>query len=138
MTLNSRPVHPDTRSPRQKELDEAAANGNWEGFEVHQLLEEEGADQILEHRRTLAKESEMDQTVALGNIKGQPFRWKDKVFRIMRCDFIGGQAVVEVVPHDEEFVAELKKRVEQDRFHTLAYYQGFGFICFPEDYQKYG
>jgi hypothetical protein len=118
-------------------MDEAVANGNWDGFDVRQLLEEEGADQILEHRRTLAKENGMDQTLTVGNIQGQPFRWKDKVFRIMRCDYVGGQAVVEVVPHDEEFVAAVKKRVEQDRFHTLAYYQGFGFICFPEDYQKY-
>lgn len=79
----------------------------------------------------------MDQTVALATIQGQPFRWKDKVFRIMHCDYVGGQAIVEVVPHDEEFVAAVKKRVEQDRFHTLSHYQGFGFICFPEDYQKY-
>ena len=40
-------------------------------------------------------------------------------------------------PLDAEFVAEVKKRVERDRFHTLTYYQGFGFICFPEDYAKY-
>jgi hypothetical protein len=44
---------------------------------------------------------------------------------------------VEVTPHDDEFEAEVKRRVETDRFHHLAYCQGFGFVCFPEDYQQY-
>ena len=79
----------------------------------------------------------MDQTTAPAGVRGQPFRWKEKVFRILRCDFVGGQALVEVSPSDPEFEAEVKKRLEKDRFHTLTYYQGFGFICFPEDYPKY-
>ncbi len=33
--------------------------------------------------------------------------------------------------------AELKQRIEQDRFHNLNVYLGYGFICFPEDYHKY-
>lgn len=79
----------------------------------------------------------MNHTTAMESLRNQPFRWKDKVFRIIQCDYIGNQAQVEVVPHDLDFVAEVKRRVEQDRFHTLTYYQGFGFICFPEDYSKY-
>ena len=79
----------------------------------------------------------MDQSIAMSSLRGQPFRWKNKVFRIVRCEYVGGQALVEVIPHDPDFLAEVKRRIEQDRFHTLTYYQGFGFICFPEDYQKY-
>lgn len=135
--MNQRIVNADPRSLRQRKIDEAIAEGNWEGFIVEQLLTEEGADQILEHRQALAKGIAMDQIVALASVKGQPFRWKDQVFRLLRCDYVEGNAIVEVVPHDAEFIAEVKQRVEQDRFHTLTYYQGFGFICFPEDYKKY-
>ena len=73
----------------------------------------------------------------MGGVRGQPFRWKDKVYRVIRCDYVGGEALVEATPPDPEFMAEVKRRVETDRFHTLNYYQGFGFISFPEDYAKY-
>jgi hypothetical protein len=132
-----RTVSEDPRTQSQKTVDEAIAVGDWSGFETESLLTEEGAYQILQHCHNLAKEMEMDQAVALGGVRGQPFRWKDRVYRIMRSDYVGGEALVEVVPHDPEFVAVLKKRIEDDRFHTLTYYQGFGFVCFPEDYQKY-
>jgi hypothetical protein len=127
----------DVRSPSQLQADAAAAAEDWQGFTTEVVLDEDGAHQILEHCRNLAKESEMDQTIALGGVKNQPFRWKDKVFRILRCEYVNGEALVEVVPHDAAFIAEVKRRVQADRFHTLTYYQGFGFICFPEDYQQY-
>jgi hypothetical protein len=50
---------------------------------------------------------------------------------------VNGEAVVEIAPHDDELAGELKRRVEQDRFHNPGFYLGFGFVCFPEDYQKY-
>lgn len=93
--------------------------------------------QILEQRRRQAEGGNLNHGATSGGLRNQPFRWREKVFRILRCDYAEGQAIVEVAPADTEFIAEVKKRVEQDRFHTLAYYQGFGFICFPEDYQKY-
>jgi len=127
----------DPRNPGQETSDKAAAAEDWTGFASEELLTEEGAHQILEHCHSLAKEVAMDQSIALGSVQKQPFRWHDKVYRIIRCEYVGGEAFAEVVPHDPDFVAELKKRVEQDRFHTLTYYQGFGFMCFPEDYQKY-
>lgn len=136
--MNKKPIPlADSRTPVQQEADAQIVAGDWAGFEVTNLLSDEGADQIIEHCHNLAKEAEMDQTTTLGSIKSQPFRWKDKVYRILRYDYVGGQALVEAIPHDPDFVAELKKRVEADRFHTLTYYQGFGFISFPEDYAKY-
>ena len=127
----------DPRSPEQRLADEAAAAGTWEGFETEELLADQGALEILLHCRALAKETPMDQYTAMASVRGQPFRWKDKVYRIIRCDYVGGEAVVEATPPDPDFTAEVKRRVEADRFHTLNYYQGFGFICFPEDYAKY-
>ncbi len=113
-----------------RRADEAAA-GTWEGFDTEELLTEEGAVEILSHSRALAKED------AMGSARAQPFRWKNKVYRIVRCDYVGSEAVVEATPPDPDFTAEIKRRVEADRFHTLTYYQGFGFIAFPEDYAKY-
>jgi hypothetical protein len=127
----------DPRSAAQQLADAAVAAGNWDGFETEQLLTEEGAAQILEHRQNLAREREVDPSAALGFVKSQPFRWRDKVFRILRCDYVNGQALVEVAPSDPEFVAELTGRIERDRFHHLNVYLGFGFSCFPEDYLKY-
>lgn len=118
-------------------IDQAIAEGHWDGFETKQLLSEEGAGQLLEHRRNLAVEPPMDTHTTTGFLKTQPFRWRDKIFRILRADYSGGQALVEVVPHDDEFVAELKRRIESDRFHSLNVYLGFGFVCFPEDYPTF-
>lgn len=127
----------DPRTPSQKEADDAAAAGNWEGFETEVLLTEEGAHRLLDHCRDLAQETGAGRQVTREALRDQPFRWRENVFHILRCEYIGGQALVEVAPPDHELVAEIKRRLEQDRFHSLSYCQGFGFICFPEDYQRY-
>ena len=127
----------DKQAIIQQPTDELVAEGNWDGFQTEQLLTEEGARQLMEHRHLLAKERAMDQVTGTGFLKTQPFRWKDRVYRILRADYLNGEALVEIAPHDDELVAELKKRIEQDRFHSLNVYLGFGFICFPEDYSKY-
>jgi hypothetical protein len=127
MSTPTRTPRPDTRTPAQIAADEAAATGNWEGFETEILQTEDEARRLIAQRRSLPAEA----------LRNQPFRWKDKVFRILRWDYAGGQAQVEVTPPDPEFVAELKRRIEQDRFHVLTYYQGFGFAAFPEDFAKF-
>jgi hypothetical protein len=127
----------DARSPEQKQADESAAAGKWEGFETETLISEEGALQLLRHNHLSAAQNGVDSPAALGSVRLQPFRWRDKVYRILRCDFRDGRAMVEVTPPDPEFTQEVTKRVEANRFHTLTYFQGFGFICFPEDYAQY-
>lgn len=127
----------DRRNDPHNSGDEAAAAGDWGGFDVERLVTEEGAGQLLDHRQNMTKEQAMDQTATTTSLRSQPFRWKDKVFRILRADYVNGQALVEIAPHDEEFAAQVKKRIEEDRFHSLNVYLGFGFICFPEDYSKY-
>ena len=132
------PTSTDPRLASQIAADEAAANSDWEAFETEQLLDEDGALQILDRDRILSMlEGEMNQAIALGSVGEQPFRWKEKVYRIITCSYTNGQAIVETVPADPEFTKEVKRRIEADRFHNLNYYQGFGFACFPEDYQKY-
>ena len=137
MNKSTRTPQPDTRSDAQKAGDEAVAAGNWDGFERTVLLTEDAARELVKQRR-LARSTNGDQhSATLSSVHQQPFRWKEGVYRIVRCEYVAGQAVVEVVPPDAEFTTEVKRRIEQDRFHTLTYYQGFGFISFPEDYAKY-
>lgn len=127
----------DPRSLEQRRADEVAADGAWDGFETEELLTEEGALELLSHSRALARANAAESNGVLGHAAGQPFRWKNKVYRITRCDYTDGEAVVEATPDDADFKDEVKRRVESDRFHTLNYYHGYGFICFPEDYAKY-
>jgi hypothetical protein len=126
--MTARTIAADPRTEAQKKTDEALASGDWSGLETEELLSEEGVLAILAHAKKLGPRS---------GVLDQPFRWKSKVYRILKCDFANGVSVVEVAPHDAELLAELKNRVESDRFHHLAYCQGFGFACFPEDYRKY-
>lgn len=123
----------DPRTDAQRKLDEAIAAGDWSGFTSEELLTEEGARELLAHREFLVKKP----SAASGSLLDQPFRWKTKVYRIRKCEFAAGDAVVDIEPPDGELIAEIKRRVEADRFHHLAYCQGFGFACFPEDYPKY-
>jgi len=132
-----------TESPpllRVTETDERVAAGDWSGFtDLGSLLTMEGALELFASSDLMAaniREEGMNQAIALG-YSSQPFRWKDKVYRVLKASFIDGKASVEVSPHDPEFLAEVCRHIEQDRFHTLTFYQGFGFVCFPEDYVKY-
>lgn len=126
---------PDLRTPAQIEADEAlvqaAETGTWEGFSRKELCTREGAKQIVEHCLSLTPKA------FLLEVTQQPFRWKHLVFRLTRCEYQDGKAVVETEPPNEEFIAEVKNRIEANRFHVLPYYQGYGFISFPEDYLKY-
>lgn len=135
MTVQNKTPALDSRTQCQKEGDELAARaaetGNWDGFEVTNLCTEEGAKWLLEQR---AKENPM---TFLAELTKQPFRWKDQVFRISRCEFSNGKAVVEVQPPNLEFADELKNRIENNDLHVIPYFQGFGFIAFPEDHKRY-
>ncbi len=135
MNIRNKLPEIDTRTPSQIAADEAMAaaaeSGNWEGWQTVELLTAEGAQQILDYCQNL------DPNSVLAELTKQPFRWQHLVFRIVRCEYAEGKALVEAVPPHDEFVAEVKKRIEQNRFHVLPYYQGYGFISFPEDYELY-
>lgn len=132
-------VQPPRMSPSIREVDERVAAGDWSGFDTTVLCTEEGAVEILREGSRLRKEivaAGGDQAAVLG-FAGRPFRWKQSVFRVAKAVYVGGRAEVEVTPPDDEFEAELRARIEGNRFHTLDYVQGFGYVCFPEDYAKY-
>ncbi len=128
---------PDPRTTGQKQVDEAVASGDWDGLEVEVQMNEKDAHHILDRQQGLNPGRNPAVNGTPASLRFQPFRWKDKVFRILRCDYVDGQSFVEAVPTDSEFVSELKRRLDENPFHTLTYYQGFGFISFPEDYEKH-
>ena len=77
-----------------------------------------------------------NNAIAIGGLD-TPFLWNGKVFRITRAEHRDGTVTVESVPQDEGFRNEIVRRIESVPFRVLTFYQGFGFICFPEDYAKY-
>jgi len=120
-------------------LDALVAEENWEEFATETLCSEEGAMAIVyrgEIVEELIRAAGMDQAAVLG-FADQPFRFGIDVFKIRKAICIDGKAVVEVTPTNTEFEAEVCRRIENNRFHTLDYCRCFGFICFPEDYMKY-
>src|SRR5260370_10023441 len=80
----------DARSPEQKQADESAAAGKWEGFETETLISEEGALQLLRHNHLSAAQNGVDSPAALGSVRLQPFRCRDKVYRLLLCYFRDG------------------------------------------------
>jgi hypothetical protein len=133
--LGTRTATPATRTEAQKAADEriaqAAETGDWSGLARTVLFTPEGARALAEHRRDLEPASFRANTLQ------QPFRWKERVFHIVRSDYADGKANVELVPQEPVLAAELERRIEMNRFHVLPYYQGFGFIALPEDYSRY-
>ena len=108
----------------------AVENGNWDGFDTTVHLQEADALQLLRAR------SSLDPNDLLAQVVGQLFLWKEGLYRVVCCEFVDGEARVELLPPEQELVAELKRRIEESRHHHLPYYQGFGFIALPEDYQR--
>lgn len=135
---------PEFRTLEQIAADEDIASASESGrslpgWGMVELLTPEAADDLMaacEQESQLIERFGSNQAAALG-LNHHPFRWGTKTYRITRLAYANGKADVEILPPDEVLKAEVARRVESDRFHTLGYSKGFGFICFPEDYAKY-
>jgi hypothetical protein len=130
MSVKTQKPAVDRRTPEQKRVDELAAAGDWSEFTIEQLMPEDLAFDLLSRAEDIRQEM-------AAKLAAQPFLWKGKAYRILRCEVIDGEGIVAVTPDDSAFAAELKRRVESSRSHVLTFYQGIGFICFPEDYSKH-
>lgn len=137
--MNSK-AQPEFRTPERIRVDEMVANGDWSEFGPSQaLMTEEAAHALLDARKSAVGANGPVDVLAhsAGGAANQLFLWRGRPFRIVRAIFDCGRASVEASPSDAEFEAELRRRIEADPFHALGYYQGFGFVCFPEDYARY-
>src|SRR5438105_328233 len=114
MATQQKPPLADSRTASQREADDAVATavetGDWKGSSSTELCGREDAKRIGEHRLTL------DPSEALRALTRHPFRWKNRVFEIRRCEVLKDRVELEVVPPDPEFTSELRKRIESNRF----------------------
>ncbi|HXD89164.1 MAG TPA: hypothetical protein VN641_21915 [Urbifossiella sp.] len=94
--------------------------------------------QATDERRNLAEANanEVSNAVAAGGLN-VPFLWNGKAFRIVKASHCAGSTIVESQPRDAAFEAELRRRIDAVPFHVLTFFQGFGYVCFPEDFARY-
>ena len=130
-------VQPEFRTPEQIEHDEEIAASH-ENYIVKDAMTGWSVLEATDERRSLAAAAanETNNAIAAGGLNA-PFLWNGKVYRITRASHRGGTTVVESAPADPAFEAELRKRIEAVPHHVLTFYQGFGFVCFPEDFARY-
>ena len=83
-----------------------------------------------------ANADETNNAIAAGGLN-VPFLWNGKAYRVVRASHRAGSTSVESSPRDTAFETEVRRRIDAVPFHVLTFYQGFGFICFPEDYARY-
>lgn len=125
------------RTPEQIRADEeiaerveaAIVTDTVTGWTVHAATDER-------RRRAEALAADANNAIAPGGWD-VPFLWQGKAYRIVRARYKDGQADVETSPPDSALTAVLAARIENARHHVLTYYQGFGFICLPEESTRY-
>jgi hypothetical protein len=135
--MNPTKTDPEFRTPERIELDEEIA-ADHEKYIVRDAATGWSILEATDERRNLvaADADAPNNAIAVGGLN-VPFLWNGGVYRITRAWHRGGATVVETTPADPAFEAEVCRRIEAVPHHVLTFYQGFGFVCFPEDYDKY-
>ena len=135
--MNTAKAQPEFRTPEQIGYDEEVA-ASYENYIVRDPATGWAILEATDARRDLAAATVRDSNnaVAAGGLD-VPFLWNGKAYRITRASHRDGVTVVAAVPADPAFEAEVRKRIEAVPHRVLTFYQGFGFVCFPEDYAKY-
>jgi hypothetical protein len=130
-------ARPEYRTPDRIAWDEAIA-ADHERYIVRDVATGWTVLEATEARRELAAAGAGDpnNAIAAGGLN-TPFLWNGKVYRITRAGHHDGTTVVEAVPPDPAFTAEVRRRIDSVPHRVLTFYQGFGFICFPEEYANY-
>lgn len=135
--MNPTKTQPEFRAPERIAADEEIAAGH-EKSVVRDATTGWSVLEATDERRNLAAATAEDpnNAIATGGLNA-PFLWNGKVYRITRACHRDGTTVVETAPADPAFAAEVRRRIESVPYHVLTFYQGFGFVCFPEDHARY-
>jgi hypothetical protein len=130
-------TRPEFRTPEQIAADEEIA-AEAERYVVKDATTGWAVFAATDARRALAAATAGDanNAVAPGGLD-VPFLWNGRAYRITRAAHRGGTTTVEAEPADPAFVAEVRRRIDASPCRVLTFYQGFGFVCFPEDHAKY-
>ena len=135
--MSTSTVRAEFRTPEEHRADEEIAFS----FERHIVTDKTTGWTIIEatrhrHRMFDANADDPNNAIAEGGLN-VPFLWNGEVYQINRASHRQGKTTVEATPSDPDFIAEVRRRIDSVTYRTLTFYQGFGFICFPEDYAKY-
>ena len=135
--MSTMTIRPEFRTPEQIRADEEIA---WlsERYLVTDPDTRWTIREATDEREALANAcaNEPNNAIAVGGLN-VPFLWNGKVYRIARASHRSGNTSVESLPRDSAFEGEVRRRIDAVPFRVLTFYQGFGFICFPEDYARY-
>ena len=123
------------RTPERIAADEALAD-EFERYLVSDARTGWAIHEATDERRRLAESDRTNNAIAEGGLNAL-FLWNGKPYRITAANRENGATTLMVEPPDANFEAVIRRRIESVPFHVLSFYQGFGFICFPEDYMKY-
>jgi hypothetical protein len=132
--MNATATATEFRTPQEVRADEEIADW-FERFLLIDATNRRTVAGIEDVRRQLADRD--GETALIVGETTSPFVWNGKMFRIQRAVCRQGKAEVAVEPTNDDLEAELCRRIEGDKHHKLTYFQGFGFICFPEDHGRY-
>jgi hypothetical protein len=133
--MNTATITADPRTADQRRADEDIADG-YERFIVSDRRTGWTVHEATDERRKLAESAGPDNAIAAGGLN-VPFLWRGGVYRITRARCSGGSVEVATAPADPAFIGEVKRRIEATPARVLTFYQGFGYVCFPEDYANY-
>lgn len=135
--MNTTKIQSEFRTPLQIRADEEIAAKS-EMYLVKDAATRWTILEATDERQALAEANanEPNNAIAVGGLN-VPFLWNAKVYRITRAEHRNGTIAIEVTPPDADFKAEVRRRIESVPYRVLTFYQGFGFVCFPEDYAKY-
>jgi len=130
-------TRPEFRSPERIRADEEIAE-RFEAAIVKDAVTGWAVHAASDERRRQAAALATDPNNAIAPGRWDvPFLWQGKVYRIVRASYKNGRAEVETSPADPALASVLASRIESTRHHVLTYYQGFGFICLPEESTRY-
>lgn len=132
--MNTITVRPEFRTPEQIEADDAVAD-EFERSVVRDAATGWTVHEATDARRELVA-ADPANAIAAGGLN-TPFLWNGGVYRISRARRVNGRTELDVQPPHAGFEAEVRRRIEASRCKVLSFYQGFGFVCFPEDHAKY-
>jgi hypothetical protein len=127
-------VRPEFRTPERIRADDEIA-ASVERYIVKDAATGWAVHEATDERRRLAA-ADPANAIAAGGL-GVPFLWNGGVYRITRAEYRGGVVRVEASPHDPDFVAEVRRRIEAVPYRVLTFHQGHGYVCFPEDRDNY-
>jgi len=132
--MNSTTMQKEHRTPEQIQADEEIALDT-ERFILRDVLTGQVIHEVMDEREKLS--DVFQRSAFTGTDMTLQFLWNGNVYRIEQLEFTTEGGVAVVNPKCLQLESELLRRIASAPHHKLSYHQGFGFICFPEEFARY-